>query len=603
VGGVLPGELIIGHARVAGRVRRALLEHELERVDVRSIAGGDEVLVVPVLWMPTAPSSTRPSGHFASRLTGRLRLLRDAATVDPAGLAPGAVALRFTSRERYAAWLIAAWLAGPAAIPPEMRALMPEPAAIRAWIAREVLSNGPVLMSVARQLRSRRLLASWLARLDGHETAAVVESLHRGFAMPANAEPAAAEQEEALAAGPQARVVPRGPPAGSRQDLPSMNRILGLLDRCWAELIAAEPLAEALDPPRAEVLLALATLLERPNLGRQLAPVVLRRIVARNGRATAAHRTATAQPGSTSRPPGVTGPGLAHRPVVDRGSPPDESADEDREPSPAPQAIARARPSAIGAAGRQQVPTHYADTSEAAEIAGAEPPAARQKQLETGFGGVFFLLNILLACGLYPDFTRPRDRGLDPSPFWLLDRLARRMFGRQYRGDPLSGWLRREGLPGALPRGWRADPHWLRGLPPGRYAFRNSRHRTVLWDLRGFALCDLPSRPDRARLLERYRRCGEQVRRPRLARRPMPRDPDERWIACLAEFLVARIALAGEGLDAGSLRLRARLALREDRVEVTFGLAELPIAVRLAGLDRDPGWLPAEGRSVYFSFE
>ena len=83
----------------------------------------------------------------------------------------------------------------------------------------------------------------------------------------------------------------------------------------------------------------------------------------------------------------------------------------------------------------------------------------------------------------------------------------------------------------------------------------------------------------------------------------MPRDPDERWIACLAEFLVARIALAGDGLDAGSLRLRASLALREDRVEVTFSLAELPIAVRLAGLDRDPGWLPAEGRSVYFSFE
>jgi hypothetical protein len=603
VGGVLPGELIIGHARVAGRVRRALLEHELERVDVGSIAGGDEVLVVPILRMPTAPSTTRPSGHFASRLTDRLRLLRDAATVDPAGSARGAVALRFTSRERYAAWLIAAWLAGPAAVPPEVKALLPEPAAIRAWIAREVLSNGPVLISVARQLRSRRLLAPWLARLDGRETAAVVETLHRAFALPVEAGPAAAEPEEAPPPGPQSETVRPGRPPPSRRDLPSTNRIPGLLDRCWTELIAAEPLAEALDPPRAEVLLALAALLERPNLGRQLAPEVLRRIVARPGRATAARDAATAQPGSIRRPPGETGPGLAHRPAANSGSPPDESADEDREPSPAPESIARARPSAPGTAGRQQVPTRDADTTDAGEIADAEPPAVRQKQLETGFGGVFFVLNILLACGLYPDFTRPRDRGLDPSPFWLLDRLARRMFGRAYRGDPLSGWLRREGLPGALPRGWKVDPHWLRGLPPGRHAFRNSRHRTVLWDLRGFALCDLPGRPDRARLLERYGGCGEQVRRPRLARRPMPRHSDERWIACLAEFLVARIALAGDGLDAGSLRLRASLALREDRVEVTFGLAELPIAVRLAGLDRDPGWLPAEGRSVYFSFE
>ena len=36
---------------------------------------------------------------------------------------------------------------------------------------------------------------------------------------------------------------------------------------------------------------------------------------------------------------------------------------------------------------------------------------------------------------------------------------------------------------------------------------------------------------------------------------------------------------------------------------VRLPLAELPIAIRLAGLDRDPGWIPAAGRSVAFHFE
>jgi hypothetical protein len=39
------------------------------------------------------------------------------------------------------------------------------------------------------------------------------------------------------------------------------------------------------------------------------------------------------------------------------------------------------------------------------------------------------------------------------------------------------------------------------------------------------------------------------------------------------------------------------------RVDVLMKLNELPIAIRLAGLDRDPGWVPAAGRFVAFRFE
>ena len=38
-------------------------------------------------------------------------------------------------------------------------------------------------------------------------------------------------------------------------------------------------------------------------------------------------------------------------------------------------------------------------------------------------------------------------------------------------------------------------------------------------------------------------------------------------------------------------------------VDVMFSLAELPIELRLSGLDRDPGWIPAADRVVAFHYD
>jgi hypothetical protein len=46
----------------------------------------------------------------------------------------------------------------------------------------------------------------------------------------------------------------------------------------------------------------------------------------------------------------------------------------------------------------------------------------------------------------------------------------------------------------------------------------------------------------------------------------------------------------------------ARVFVTAARLDVYLALAELPIAVRLAGLDRDPGWVPAAGRFLAFHF-
>jgi len=46
----------------------------------------------------------------------------------------------------------------------------------------------------------------------------------------------------------------------------------------------------------------------------------------------------------------------------------------------------------------------------------------------------------------------------------------------------------------------------------------------------------------------------------------------------------------------------ARVRATDTHVDVYFNLADLPLAIRFAGLDRDPGWVPAAGRFILFHF-
>jgi len=50
-------------------------------------------------------------------------------------------------------------------------------------------------------------------------------------------------------------------------------------------------------------------------------------------------------------------------------------------------------------------------------------------------------------------------------------------------------------------------------------------------------------------------------------------------------------------------RYPAEIALSATGVHVHLSLASLPLALRVAGLDRDPGWIPAAGRSLAFHFQ
>jgi len=80
------------------------------------------------------------------------------------------------------------------------------------------------------------------------------------------------------------------------------------------------------------------------------------------------------------------------------------------------------------------------------------------------------------------------------------------------------------------------------------------------------------------------------------------------WMVWFAPYARARL-LRGLGMtrQRGLRKLvcmhQARIIVTPTRIDVEFDLTKLPVQVRLGGLDRDPGWVPAAGRFVSFQYK
>lgn len=176
--------------------------------------------------------------------------------------------------------------------------------------------------------------------------------------------------------------------------------------------------------------------------------------------------------------------------------------------------------------------------------------------VRTDWGGLFYLLNVALAWRIYGDFTMPRAPGISLSPWDLLAWTGREWYGEPFERDAL----------------W----HLLAQLGGRDMATRP-----------GDDFDDAPDwQPQLASITEVH--------------------PGRRWLQHWRVAVEARLrsALGREADVIGLLcRHRAEVAVSESAVDVTLSLADLPLQVRYAGLDRDPGWIPAAGRSVMFHFD
>src|SRR5580765_1332127 len=219
--------------------------------------------------------------------------------------------------------------------------------------------------------------------------------------------------------------------------------------------------------------------------------------------------------------------------------------------------------------------------------------------LETEYGGVFFLLSLSLYLYIYGDFTSPTEPELELNIWDFLALMARELTGGAIEKDrlwdelaSLAGRPRsvRPGLGFDPPNEWRLPAEWL--LPFSEVydpqpTFTNGR--MIATHPAGFTVIDVPADGNVQSTMEEF----------------SPADRLHRWVSWMASYFRARLVRALGREDAVILLCTrpARVDLTLTHIDVTFSLDHHPIELRMAGLDRDLGWIPAAGRYLAFHFK
>ena len=263
------------------------------------------------------------------------------------------------------------------------------------------------------------------------------------------------------------------------------------------------------------------------------------------------------------------------------------------------------------------------------EDPGTRPDTERAwgpEAVRTGLGGLFYLLPLAIQLDLYADFTRPAWRPLALDPWDFVTLMGRELGAADRPGsedDP--AWSLLADLAGRHPatsadarwrpgRDWRIDRAWLTTMPPAR-AWTWSRHggRLRVEHPDGFAILDVrvgaaTDRGVRARL---HREIPSLADVPPLnfadttSRRG--RSARAAWVAETAAYVRPRLRNAlgladPDGLASLVFDHDARVFVDAEAVTVELSLETHPIEIRIAGLDRDQGWIPAARRRLAFRF-
>ena len=238
--------------------------------------------------------------------------------------------------------------------------------------------------------------------------------------------------------------------------------------------------------------------------------------------------------------------------------------------------------------------------------------------IATGLGGLFYLVNLALYLRLYGDSD---DDNL-PLPLW--DFIA--LVGRALLGDAASAddpvWSLLAELAGRAadeppgagfvpPADWRLPPAWLAPFDAAPARYGTSDSRLVIAHAEGFLLVDVEAHGDRdEQLASELAPYGELPCAPSTDDAPLapPAGPAlESWLARLVPYVRARLrgvlAVDDEELPTLLLTHRARVHVTDTHLDIALSLETLPVELRFAGLDRDPGWVAAAGRFIAFHFE
>jgi hypothetical protein len=345
----------------------------------------------------------------------------------------------------------------------------------------------------------------------------------------------------------------------------------------------------------------------------------------------------------------------APSPVPGTEEPPDrETADPGSTPHDS------ASPSS--AAGRRTLGEAAADGVESPSPA-AEPAAGDDFDfadgVDTELGGILYLLNLALHLDLPDCFEASRALASRLGAWGTLEALARGLLDGEPDAEDDPFWPALTALSGRGPEtllgedlpwvdDFRLPPDWplLLGDPLiDRYAWCSAGDRLRVWSERGYLLCDRPGGGDAAAagralgstLCGADLASGEnsaavpEVQVQALSAPALhPGDPSEApvaklfglatteispslrsWLAAVLPYVVLylRQVFDDGGMNEGSrpgpalLHHPGRLYLSSTHVDLVLPLDRVSLPVRMAGMDRNPGWVPQLGRVVSLHFD
>jgi hypothetical protein len=205
----------------------------------------------------------------------------------------------------------------------------------------------------------------------------------------------------------------------------------------------------------------------------------------------------------------------------------------------------------------------------------------------TELGGVLYLINMMAVLDLPGCFEEGWQLASGVGAWGTLTALARELLGDELprlREDPL--WLALAHLDGRQP-----------GLPPGFRLPRSRLHRWPDFELPPHWLKGLPD-------LELFVLSRSRLRRLRAAYPPLLAG----WLGRVLPFIAARLCLALRLTQQASLAhalllVPGKFYLTSSNLDLVASIESISLAVRKAGLDSDPGWVPEFDRFIRFHFE
>ncbi len=251
-----------------------------------------------------------------------------------------------------------------------------------------------------------------------------------------------------------------------------------------------------------------------------------------------------------------------------------------------------------------------AEPPEADDMAAPGTSTWADEGIATDLASLLYLINFVV--WLHAD-----EDTFMPTGWALVELLARHLLGDQlgdFADDPLWELLadldgRCPGTPPAVKLGagdpLRLPPAWLRRWPPPHLTYvahRSGERLVVRHPEAGFVAADVPCPPgrlDEVRAAEAAALGDAEI----IAGAPAASaaaSPEQRFGDAVGAFV--DWLLRSKGIGVSSLAVPGRVRVTGTHVDVVLSLQDVDLAARLAGLDRDPGWVPVLGRIVLFHF-